>query len=42
MEYFTDHILSVSHLTKTYKDFKLDDVSFTIPRGCLLYTSRCV
>ena len=26
MEYFTDHILSVSHLTKTYKDFKLDDV----------------
>ncbi len=36
MEYFTDHILSVSHLTKTYKDFKLDDVSFTIPRGMIV------
>ena len=36
MEYFTENILSVSHLTKTYKDFKLDDVSFTIPRGMIV------
>lgn len=28
-------ILNVSHLTKQYKNFKLDDVSFEIPRGMI-------
>ena len=30
-----DSILSVSHLTKKYKDFTLDDISFQIPRGAI-------
>lgn len=30
-----DNILSVSHLTKQYEDFTLDDVSFQIPRGTI-------
>lgn len=30
-----DNILTVSHLTKKYNDFILDDVSFQIPRGTI-------
>lgn len=30
-----ENILTVSHLTKAYKDFTLDDVSFQIPRGLI-------
>lgn len=29
-------ILDVRHLTKTYKDFKLDDISFEVPRGMII------
>ena len=39
-------ILQVENLTKQYADFKLDHVSFSVPKGtimgligCLLYTS---
>lgn len=30
-----ENTLTVSHLTKTYKDFTLDDVSFQVPRGSI-------
>jgi ABC-2 type transport system ATP-binding protein len=32
----TDHALEVTGLRKTYKGFALDNVSFTLPRGCVM------
>lgn len=32
----TDAILEVRNLTKHYKDFTLSDVSFTLPKGCIM------
>lgn len=31
-----DSILSVKNLTKTYENFKLDNVSFDLPKGCIM------
>lgn len=28
-------ILKVEHLNKSYKDFSLKDISFSIPEGCI-------
>ena len=32
----TDTILQIDHLTKQYSDFRLDDVSFSIPKGTIM------
>lgn len=31
-----DDILNVKNLTKNYKDFSLKDISFSIPKGCIM------
>ncbi|MGD9474941.1 MAG: ATP-binding cassette domain-containing protein, partial [Eubacteriaceae bacterium] len=31
-----ENALSINHLSKTYADFKLDDISFTVPKGCIV------
>ena len=31
-----DTLLEVKDLTKTYPGFKLDHVSFTVPKGCIM------
>ena len=31
-----NNVLEVSHLTKDYGSFKLDDVSFTVPGGTIM------
>ncbi len=32
----TEFALEVSHLTKNYRDFSLNDVSFSLPTGCIM------
>ena len=35
--------ITVTNLVKHYPHtLAVDDISFTLPQGCLLYTSRCV
>ncbi|MDK2905521.1 MAG: type transport system ATP-binding protein [Eubacteriaceae bacterium] len=31
-----ENALTINHLSKTYTDFKLDDISFTVPKGCVV------
>ncbi|MGH4052805.1 MAG: hypothetical protein ACREVX_15995 [Clostridium sp.] len=31
-----DNILEIKNLTKSYKDFTLDNLSFNVPRGCVM------
>lgn len=31
-----NEILKVENLTKAYKDFKLDNISFELPKGCIM------
>ena len=32
----TDAILQIDHLSKQYPGFRLDDVSFSIPKGSIM------
>ncbi|WKY43839.1 ABC transporter ATP-binding protein [Eubacteriaceae bacterium ES2] len=31
-----ENALTINHLSKTYMDFKLDDISFVVPKGCIV------
>lgn len=30
------HAIEIRHLSKSYKDFTLEDVSLTLPQGCIM------
>lgn len=30
-----EYVLELSNVIKNYEDFKLDNISFSVPRGCI-------